>query len=183
MSTTYTNKQSAETSKYNVVGTRPIRHDGYDKVTGRARFGADLVMAGQLHGRILRSPHAHARILMVETAVATAAPGVLAVLTASDLRSEAFGNPAIDFFGIEGGAYRHRPGTELFMPDNALLAGDQARHVGDAIALVVAETEQQARDAAVLVEVMFEPLPAIVDTAAALSPGAPLVWEGAQGNL
>ena len=165
------------------IGQSVLRVEDHRLVQGQGNYTDDVSPPGVAWLQVVRSPHAHARILKVETAVATAAPGVLAVLTASDLRSEAFGNPAIDFFGIEGGAYRHRPGTELFMPDNALLAGDRARHVGDAIALVVAETEQQARDAAVLVEVMFEPLPAIVDTAAALSPGAPLVWEGAQGNL
>src|SRR5438128_1037517 len=73
------------TTKYKVIGTRPIRHDGVDKVTGRALYGADLQMAGLLHGRILRSPHAHARIRKIDARKALALPGVEAVVTSADL--------------------------------------------------------------------------------------------------
>ena len=76
--------QSAETLKYNVVGTRPIRHDGLDKVIGVARYGADVQLSGLLHGKILRSPHAHARILSLDTSKAEAVPGVTAVVTYKD---------------------------------------------------------------------------------------------------
>src|SRR5438445_7482354 len=69
---------------YKVIGTRPIRHDGLDKVTGRAQYGADIQMAGLLHGRILRSPHAHARIRSIDTSKARALPGVAAIITAAD---------------------------------------------------------------------------------------------------
>ena len=72
-------------STYTVIGTRPIRHDGADKVTGRAQYGADYTAAGLLHGFILRSPHAHARILRIDTSKASAFPGVRAVMTAADL--------------------------------------------------------------------------------------------------
>ena len=72
-------------STYTVIGTRPIRHDGADKVTGRAQYGADYTAAGLLHGFILRSPHAHARILRIDTSNAAAFPGVRAVVTAADL--------------------------------------------------------------------------------------------------
>src|SRR5207253_1586611 len=75
--------------RYTVVGTRPIRHDGADKVTGRALYGADYQTAGLLHGFILRSPHAHARILRVDTSKAAAFPGVKAVVTAADLPGSA----------------------------------------------------------------------------------------------
>ena len=71
-------------NRYNVVGTRPARHDGFDKVTGAARFGADLNLPNMLHGKILRSPHAHARILSIDTSKAEALPGVMAVATAKD---------------------------------------------------------------------------------------------------
>ena len=74
-----------ETEGYRVVGTRPIRHDGADKVTGRALYGADFHMAGLLHGFILRSPHAHARIRRIDVSKAAAFPGVKAVVTAADL--------------------------------------------------------------------------------------------------
>ena len=70
---------------YDVIGTRPIRHDGADKVTGRALYGADYQSAGLLHGKILRSPHAHARIMSIDTSKAEALPGVYAVVTHQDL--------------------------------------------------------------------------------------------------
>src|SRR5689334_6351185 len=88
---------TAET-KYRVIGTRPVRPDGVDKVTGRAVYGADVVLPRMAHGKILRSPYAHARIKRIETRVAEALPGVLAVMTAADL-PEAFGMAA----GGEGG--------------------------------------------------------------------------------
>src|SRR5688572_13797871 len=72
-------------SQYKVIGTRPIRHDGLDKVTGRALYGADIQMAGLLHGRILRSPHAHAKIRKIDTTKAAALPGVEAVVTSADM--------------------------------------------------------------------------------------------------
>src|SRR5881296_1307011 len=72
------------TTKYKVIGTRPIRHDGVDKVTGRALYGADVQMAGLLHGRILRSPHGHARIKRIDASEALKLPGVEAVLTSDD---------------------------------------------------------------------------------------------------
>ena len=70
--------------EYNVIGSRPIRHDGADKVTGRAQYGVDVSLPGMLHGRILRSPHAHARIKSIDTSKAEAAPGVYAVVTSAD---------------------------------------------------------------------------------------------------
>src|SRR5215469_1858343 len=73
------------TSPYKVIGTRPIRHDGVDKVTGRAIYGADLKLSGMIHGKILRSPHAHARIKSIDTSAAEKLPGVFAVVTGEDL--------------------------------------------------------------------------------------------------
>src|SRR5688572_11948972 len=73
------------TQEYDVVGTRPVRHDGVDKVTGRAIYGADIRLNGLLHGKVLRSPHAHARIKRIDTSKAEAHPGVRAVVTAADL--------------------------------------------------------------------------------------------------
>ena len=76
---------STKPKTYNAVGTRPIRHDGLDKVTGRANYGADISLPGLLHGAILRSPHAHARILSIDTREAGAVPGVKAVITGRDI--------------------------------------------------------------------------------------------------
>ena len=77
-------EQSRQSSGYKVVGTRPVRHDGLEKVTGVARYGADIQLTGMLHGKILRSPHAHARIKSIDTSKAAAFPGVSAVLTSAD---------------------------------------------------------------------------------------------------
>ena len=85
-----------------VIGTRPIRHDGLDKVTGRARYGADVQMAGMLHGKILRSPHAHARIRSIDTSKAEALPEVRAVATAKDF--PILEEQALDFVNAQGNA-------------------------------------------------------------------------------
>ena len=81
---------------YKYVGTRVVRHDGYDKVTGRARFAADTTMPGQLHGAFLRSPHAHARILSIDTSAAEAMPGVKAIVTGADFPTLDPGDPSHD---------------------------------------------------------------------------------------
>ena len=81
---TTTNRQGASSDQYKVIGTRPIRHDGLDKVTGAAKYGADTQLSGMVHGKILRSPHAHARILSIDTSKAEALPGVFAVATSKD---------------------------------------------------------------------------------------------------
>ncbi|MBI2855920.1 MAG: hypothetical protein HYX93_03635, partial [Chloroflexi bacterium] len=79
-----TERGTATPSKYKVLGTRPIRHDGIEKVTGAARYGADITLPGMLHGKILRSPYAHARIRSIDTSKAEALPGVKAVATSKD---------------------------------------------------------------------------------------------------
>src|ERR1700730_14871402 len=86
---------------FKVIGTRPIRHDGFDKVTGRAKYGADYALPGMLHGKILRSPHAHARIKKINTAEALNVPGVFAVITGADLpevasKTEQIGEGAVN---------------------------------------------------------------------------------------
>src|SRR5215470_16738470 len=83
--TTAPRAQSPSPGPFTVVGTRPIRHDGLDKVTGRARYGADVHLPGMLHGKVLRSPHPHARILSIDASRALALPGVHAVVTGADL--------------------------------------------------------------------------------------------------
>ena len=80
-----TTKLEESPREFRVIGTRPIRHDGIDKVTGRAAYGADIMLPGMLHGKVLRSPHAHARIVSIDTTRATALPGVKSVITSDDL--------------------------------------------------------------------------------------------------
>ena len=84
MTTTTDSQQSPEASQYDVVGTRPIRHDGVDKVIGAAKYGADIQLSGMLHGKVLRSPYAHARIKSIDTSKAEALTGVTAVVTSKD---------------------------------------------------------------------------------------------------
>src|SRR5437870_1134864 len=128
------------TTKYKVIGTRPIRHDGVDKVTGRALYGADLQMAGLLHGRVLRSPHAHARIRKIDAHKALALPGVEAVVTWEDMpepgdRVAELGEGAVNL--------RH-------LSSNCL-ARDKALYQGHAVAAVAATSPHIAEEALKLI--------------------------------
>ncbi len=126
---------------------------------------------------MLRSPHAHAHIRIVDITTAAAAPGVLAVLTGDDLARDGLGPiPCLS-------AVTNRDGTTSPTPPRPAMVSGRARHVGDTVAMVVADSLGQARDAAELIAIEYEPLPAIVETAHALDPGRPQVWDLAPGNL
>jgi xanthine dehydrogenase molybdenum-binding subunit len=152
--------------KYKVIGTRPIRHDGVDKVTGRARYGADIKLPGMLHGRVLRSPHAHARIVRIDTSRAEALPGVRAVVTGRDLPALA---DKIEDLG-EGAA-------NLRELSNNILAGDKVLYRGHAVAAVAATSPHIAQEALRLIEVEYEVLPPVLDVRDAMRPDAPLLHE------
>lgn len=143
--------------KFSSVGTRPIRPDGVDKVTGRARYGADFNMAGQLVGRILRSPHAHARILKIDTSKAEKLPGVKAVITAADLPDLTDGDAAM-----------------YDVLDNCMARG-KALYDGHAVAAVAAVDARTARQALKLIEVEYELLPHVTDVDEAMKHTAPLI--------
>src|ERR1700688_2805291 len=136
---------------YTVIGTRPIRHDGADKVTGRALYGADYNAAGLLHGFILRSPHAHARIVKIDMSKAAAAPGVRAVVTAEDIPEAA--DRMVDLG--EGS-------TPLSYIQGNVLARGKALYRGHAVAAVAALSAHAAEEAARLIEVEYEVLPAVM---------------------
>ena len=119
-----------------VIGTRPIRHDGLDKVTGRARYGADVHMAGMLHGKILRSPHAHARIRSIDTSKAEAHPEVRAVATAEDF--PILEEQALDFVNAQGNA--------RMIAENDL-AHTKVLYKGHAVAAVAATNPHVAEEA------------------------------------
>ncbi|NIS33429.1 MAG: xanthine dehydrogenase family protein molybdopterin-binding subunit [Actinobacteria bacterium] len=140
---------------YQYVGTRPIRHDGLEKVTGKARFAADLDLTGQLRGAMVRSPYAHARIVSIDTSEAEAMPGVKAVVTGADF-------PAIDI---------NDP-----IHDEAVnvIARDEVYYHGHVVAAVAATTAAGARAAAAAVKVRYEDLPAILSIDDALADGAPI---------
>ncbi|MBD3666131.1 xanthine dehydrogenase family protein molybdopterin-binding subunit [Sulfitobacter aestuariivivens] len=143
--------------KLKSVGTRPLRPDGVDKVTGRARYGADFNMPGQLVARILRSPHAHARIKSIDTNRAEAVKGVKAIITAADLP---------DLTNGDAGTYA--------ILDNCM-AREKAMYDGHAVAAVAAIDEHAARKALKFIEVEYEVLPHVTDVDAAMEDDAPLV--------
>ncbi|GMG82797.1 xanthine dehydrogenase family protein molybdopterin-binding subunit [Paralimibaculum aggregatum] len=151
--------KQAETAKrqFKVVGTRPNRPDGIDKVTGRARFGADAVAPGMLTGRVLRSPHAHARIVKIDASRAAALSGVKAVVTRAD-----FPEP---------------PAHVADVLDNCM-AGAKALYDGHAVAAVAAVSPAVARRALKLIEVEYEVLAHVTDVDEAMQPGAPVLHEG-----
>jgi CO/xanthine dehydrogenase Mo-binding subunit len=151
---------------YSVIGTRPIRHDGADKVTGRAIYGADVQMAGLLHGAILRSPHAHARIKLIDTSKAAAFPGVKAVVTAADLPHTP--DRIVDLG--EGD-------TPLSYIRGNVLASGKVLYRGHAVAAVAAINAHVAEEAAALIEVEYEPLPCVLTAPDAMREDAPILHE------
>ena len=146
-------------------------------ITGHGSYVDDISRPRQAHAVMLRSPHAHARMTAIDTAAALAAPGVIVVFTGEDLARDGIGGvPCVS-------AVSNRDGTQSVLPPHPAIPRDRVRHVGDTVAMVVAETAAAARDAADLIAVEYEPLPAVVDTAHALDPGQPQVWDEAPGNL
>src|SRR5437879_12803768 len=154
-------------SSQTYVGTRTIRPDGADKVTGRARFGADFNLAGQLIGRVLRSPHPHARIVSIDTSKAEALPGVKAVITRDD-----FADQSSEFI----------PAGEMMMNYKDVvrnvMAREKALYEGHAVAAVAATSAIIARKALKLIDVTYEGLPHVIDVVEAMKPGAPVLHDG-----
>ena len=155
------------TREYNVIGSRPVRHDGAEKVTGRARYGADINLPGLLYAKVLRSPHSHARIKSVDTSKAEALPGVRAVVTAADLPQP---RGRLSDQG-EGAMVNPR-----FLSNNCL-AGDKALYRGHAVAAVAATSVHIAEQALELIEVDYEVLPGVTDILDAMKPDAPVLLE------
>jgi len=153
-------------TSYKVIGTRPVRHDGVDKVTGRAVYGADIQIAGLIHGRVLRSPHAHARIKSIDTSKAAALPGVEAVITGADLPDP--GNRTVE---LGEGA------INLGHLSRNCLAREKVLYKGHAVAAVAAVTAHVAEEALKLIHVEYEPLPPVLDVREAMKDGAPLLHE------
>ena len=152
--------------EFEVVGTRPVRPDGVDKVTGRAQYGADLDLTGMLQARVLRSPHAHARIKSIDTSRAEALDGVRAVVTAADLPLAALSREDL------GNDYNRFK----FLSDN-FLASDKALYRGHAVAAVAADNAHIAEAALSLISVDYEVLEPVIDVRAAMQDGAPLLHD------
>ena len=150
--------------KYKVIGTRPIRHDGADKVTGRAVYGIDYHMPGMLWGKILRSPHAHAIIKSIDASKALALPGVRAVVSGQDL-------PVAADRAVETG---EMPLNFMELSDN-ILAGEKVLYRGHAVAALAADTAHIAEEALALIEVNYEVLTPVLDGRKAMNSSTPLV--------
>ena len=163
---TTTERETSGPEQFNVVGTRPMRHDAYDKVTGAAKFGADINIAGMLHGKILRSPHAHARIRSIDTSKAEALPGVMAVATSKDF-------PVIQSRSLD---YENFQGNPRMIAEN-ILAHEKALYIGHAVAAVAATSVHIAEAALDLIEVDYEVLPTVLTVHDAMKPDAPLLHE------
>jgi len=163
------------------IGQRVRREEDFRLLTGRGRYVDDVPAIGPhgepaARGYVLRSPHAHARIVSIDAKQAKTAPGVLAVLTGADLQRRGLGTlrPLVP--------RRKKSGGPAFVCSQPLLAQDHVRYVGDPVAFVVAETLNQAKDAAELIDIDYEPLPAAITAEAAAAPGAPAVWPDNPGN-
>jgi CO/xanthine dehydrogenase Mo-binding subunit len=156
----------SSSTNFKVIGTRPIRHDGVDKVTGRALYGADIQPAGLLHGRILRSPLAHANIRAVDASKALALPGVLAVVTSAD-----FPDPSNKIAELGEGA------INLAHLSSNCLARGKVLYKGHAVAAVAATSGHVAEEALKLIHIDYEPLPVLLDVRAAMRDDAPLLHD------
>ena len=153
--------------EFNVVGSRPIRHDGNDKVTGRARYSADMTLPRLLHGKMLRSPHAHARIKAIDPTRALALSGVKAVVTSAD-----FAQPSGKVADLGEGAMANPKWIS-----NNCMASEKALYKGHAVAAVAATSLQVAEEALALIDVDYEVLPAVTDIIEAMKDDAPVLHE------
>jgi len=155
---------TADKPKYKVIGTRPVRHDGVDKVTGRAQYGADISMTGLLFGAMLRSPHSHAKIVSIDTSKAEALPGVRAVATSADMPEQ--GDRVVEL-GEGAANMRHLSAN--------VLAREKVLYKGHAIAAVAADNVHIAREAVKLIEVEYQKLPPVLDVRQAMQDDAPIL--------
>ena len=155
----------ATAKEHKYLGSRSHKVDGLDKVTGNSQFGADLVLPGMLHGKILRSPHAHARIKSINITKAAARPGVMAVVTAAD-----FPNLAKGTLACVG-----KRTFEMSYLSRVVMAREKVHFHGQPVAAIAAKTLQEAEDALGFIEVEYEPLPVVLDPDEAMKPEAPLL--------
>jgi carbon-monoxide dehydrogenase large subunit len=165
---------------------RPLKRKEDERLlTGAGRFSADMAAPGMAHAVMVRTPYPHARIVRVDAARARAMPGVLGVFDGKDCVADKLA--PIPHEPVPSTKYDLKltgpGGGKVFAGPHAILPLDRARHVGEAVAMVVAETEAQALDAAEAVAAEYEELPFVLDAAAALAPGAPAVWDEVPNNL
>ncbi|QMU29300.1 xanthine dehydrogenase family protein molybdopterin-binding subunit [Adhaeribacter radiodurans] len=158
-----------------IIGKSVKRVEDKRFITGKGRYTDDIVLPLQTYASFVRSPYAHAKILGVDTEIAQAMPGVIKIYTGADVA---------DINGVPcGWQVNFKNGDTMKEPKHALLVADKARYVGDAVAVVIAETREQAKDAAQMVVVDYEELPVVVDAAEAVKAGAPLVHDSVPNNM
>jgi aerobic carbon-monoxide dehydrogenase large subunit len=178
-------KTRPDETGYRFIGKPMPRKEDARLITGKGRFTDDFNLDGQTYAVMVRSPYPHARIVAIDAAAAKAMPGVLGVFTGADCAADKLAPiphdpvPKTKFdmklTGPNGGA--------VFIGPNVLLPADKARHVGEAVAMVVAETKVQAMDAAEAVEIRYEELPFVLHSEDAIKPGAPVLWDEVPNNV
>jgi carbon-monoxide dehydrogenase large subunit len=159
------------------IGQPVTRLEDTRLVQGKGHFQDDRVLPGQVYTVFLRSPFAHARIVSIDTNDATTAPGVLAVYTGTDYAADGLGMPRATQ------PRKRADGTPMFAPQRPALVVDHVRYVGDPVAMVIADSLNQARDAAELIDVDYEPLPSVTSTAKAIDPNSPRLWDENPDNI
>ncbi|HTZ79614.1 MAG TPA: xanthine dehydrogenase family protein molybdopterin-binding subunit [Stellaceae bacterium] len=159
------------------IGAPVRRTEDLRFLTGRGNYTDDINRPGQLHAYLLRSPHAHAELGKIDLAQAKQAPGVVAIFTGADLAADNVGGLPC------GWGVKNKDGSPMAEPPHPVLAQGRVRHVGDPVAVVIAETRNQAKDAAELINVDYKPLPAVIEASDAIKAGKPQIWDAAKGNL
>ena len=158
------------------IGQSVRREEDPKLLKGQGRYTDDVVLGREARGYVVRSPHAHARVVSIDVRAAKQSPGVIAVLTRDDLKARKLGTllPVMP--------RKKHDGSPGFVGPQPMLAMDRVRYVGDPVVFIVAETLNEAKDAAELVEIEYEPLPAVVTAESASAPGAPAIWDENPGN-
>lgn len=159
------------------IGQPVRRFEDVRLLTGKGRFQDDQSLARQSYAVFVHSPHAHAAIRSISTEAASRAPGVIAVYTGADYAADGLGMPKAAM------PRKKKDGSPMFAPQRPALVVDRVRYVGDPVALVIAHTLDEAKDAAELVEVEYEPLPSVTEVGTAAAPGAPRVWDENPDNI
>src|ERR1700756_3567426 len=159
------------------IGASVVRKEDKRFITGKGRYVDDIKLVGMSYAQFIRSPHAHAKVKSIDASAALKMPGVLAVLNGKELVDDKIGNL------ICGWAITSKDGSAMKMGAWPAMAPETVRFVGQAVAVVIAETKNQARDAAEAVVVNYEELPAVADIRAAIKPGAPQLHPEAPGNV
>ncbi|MEQ8700005.1 MAG: xanthine dehydrogenase family protein molybdopterin-binding subunit, partial [Bauldia litoralis] len=159
------------------IGATVLRREDRRFISGRGNYVDDVNRPGQVYAHFVRSPHAHADVKSVDTTAAAAADGVVAVLTGADVAADGLGGLPV------GWGITSQDGSPMIEPPWPIIAHDRVRYVGEAVAVVIAATRDQAKDAAELVAVDYNPLPAIISTPDSIRDGVPQVWDDAKHNI